>query len=274
MLVSPPALLAKQFEHELSLGSLGCQSSSQAVKDIPQPVDEIEMKLMPVILHELRGSLSTIALSADILEEEIERTQRSKHLHRIQAKVRQITHLLENITLLVRGSSEQLKPHLTSTNLIEVCAGLVEEIQSTNNTHTLTFDYCNQDSNQDPRSQSNSWANAYVDEELWALLLANLVYNGIKYSPSGSTVSLSLIRQTDCFIFKVSDAGIGIAPEELPFVFDWFYRGSNSARASGSGLGLAIVKRCVELHLGTIAIHSSLRTGTQVTIHLPTTGAR
>jgi hypothetical protein len=70
---------------------------------------------------------------------------------------------------------------------------------------------------------------------------------------------------------EVRDTGVGIEPDELPLIFERFYRGTlaNEARASGSGLGLAIVRSIVDMHRGTVAVSSTLGVGTTFTVHLP-----
>ena len=72
--------------------------------------------------------------------------------------------------------------------------------------------------------------------------------------------------------FVVADGGIGMAAEEVPRVFEAFYRASNAGGLPGTGLGLAIVKQCVDLHGGTATVESALGKGTRFTIELPARG--
>ena len=110
-----------------------------------------------------------------------------------------------------------------------------------------------------------------VDPERLAQVLGNLVTNAIRYTPSGGRITLAAGRHDSQVYLSVHDTGAGIAPEDLPRVFDRFYRG-DSARQSDegqSGLGLAIAKSLVELHGGTIAAQSVLGSGSAFTIYLP-----
>ncbi len=102
-------------------------------------------------------------------------------------------------------------------------------------------------------------------------VLGNLVGNAVKFTPPGGRVTVTLARTRDGARITVRDTGIGIDPEELPHVFDRFYRGSraNEIRASGSGLGLAIARSIVEMHGGRISIASRVGQGTQVDVWLP-----
>ena len=102
-------------------------------------------------------------------------------------------------------------------------------------------------------------------------VLGNLVGNAVKFTPPGGRVTVTLARTREGARITVRDTGIGIDPEELPHVFDRFYRGSraNEIRASGSGLGLAIARSIVEMHGGRISIASRVGQGTQVDVSLP-----
>jgi len=97
------------------------------------------------------------------------------------------------------------------------------------------------------------------------------VGNAIKFTPEGGRVTVVLPQSASGVELSVIDNGVGIPAEELPFVFDRFYRGAwaNESRATGSGLGLSIVRSIVEMHNGEIAITSTQGKGTTVTITLP-----
>lgn len=109
---------------------------------------------------------------------------------------------------------------------------------------------------------------AWVDKKLLRPILMNLLNNAIKYSPSGSKVSLELSCLQSNAIFKIKDTGIGIAlaREQL---FEPFCRGSNVGDIPGTGLGLAVVKKLVDLHCGQILVDSEVGKGTTFTIALP-----
>jgi signal transduction histidine kinase len=86
----------------------------------------------------------------------------------------------------------------------------------------------------------------------------NLISNGIKYTPEGGRVTVSLVRTGDDAELRVRDTGIGIPAEHLPHIFDRFYKAdaSRAGVTGGSGLGLSIVKAIVERHGGTISVAS------------------
>ncbi len=101
-------------------------------------------------------------------------------------------------------------------------------------------------------------------------MLENLIVNAIKYTPSGGQIEISLYPQDSQVVFKISDTGPGIPPEEQSRIFEKFYRASNvAAESSGFGLGLAIVKSIVENHQGRVWVESVLGKGTTFYVVLP-----
>jgi two-component system, OmpR family, sensor histidine kinase BaeS len=101
--------------------------------------------------------------------------------------------------------------------------------------------------------------------------LGNLVANAVRYTPPGGEVVVRLFRQRDGAVVEVADTGTGIAPEDVPHVFDRFWRAdkSRSRRTGGSGLGLAITRHLVEAHGGSVSVTSAHGEGSTFRISLP-----
>ncbi|HXS22654.1 MAG TPA: ATP-binding protein [Gemmatimonadales bacterium] len=116
-----------------------------------------------------------------------------------------------------------------------------------------------------------------VDRHRVRELLLNLVTNAIKYTPAGGLVGLSLTQEDGAVTLMVSDTGVGIAPGDLPHIFDRFWRAdparSRTGERAGTGLGLAITKWIAEAHGGSITVQSRPGRGTVFTVHLPRGGA-
>lgn len=105
-------------------------------------------------------------------------------------------------------------------------------------------------------------------------MFSNLLQNAIKYTEEKGRIQITLTAETDGARFMISDTGIGIPRESLPFIFDSFYRvdhsrDDNPPETGGAGLGLTIVKRIVELHKGNISVESREGKGTVFTVSLP-----
>ena len=108
---------------------------------------------------------------------------------------------------------------------------------------------------------------------LLAQVLDNLVSNAVKFTPAGGTVWVRAASEDDGVALMVQDTGPGIPPDEVPKVFDRFFRASTAGEAPGTGLGLSIVKAIVEAHEGVIAVESELGVGTTFRCVLPLDGA-
>ncbi|GAB2838112.1 sensor histidine kinase [Lentzea nigeriaca] len=106
-------------------------------------------------------------------------------------------------------------------------------------------------------------------------ILDNLVSNALRYVPSGGSVTVGAVADGSDVVISVADTGSGIAAEDLPHVFDRFWRADKSRARStgGSGLGLAIVRKLVEAHGGAVGVTSTPGRGTTFTVRLPVTAA-
>jgi len=103
----------------------------------------------------------------------------------------------------------------------------------------------------------------YADEEKIGHVLENLISNAVKYSPAGSTIRVSCIVQDDVAQVQVSDEGIGIAKEDIPQLFDPFYRVEQGPvkHTSGFGIGLYLCKEIVQRHDGVLSVESEFAKG-------------
>lgn len=110
-----------------------------------------------------------------------------------------------------------------------------------------------------------------ADPDRLRQVLTNLIGNAVRHSGLDGMVTVQAEQENDKTVFKVSDTGTGIAPEDLPYIFERFYRGENRRPGSeGSGLGLCIVKNLVELQGGCIRAESQIGIGTSIFFCLPT----
>jgi two-component system phosphate regulon sensor histidine kinase PhoR len=102
-------------------------------------------------------------------------------------------------------------------------------------------------------------------------VFTNLISNAINYSPAGGDVTVSATMHGDLLEVRVSDQGVGIEPEEIPKIFDKFYRVKSPAtrQVIGTGLGLPIVKSVIEAHRGAIEVESQVGVGSTFRVLLP-----
>jgi signal transduction histidine kinase len=105
-------------------------------------------------------------------------------------------------------------------------------------------------------------------------VVVNLVTNAIRYNAPGGTVLVRTISQPQCILLTVSDTGQGIASDDIPHLFERFYRAdkARSGNMTGAGLGLAITREIVEAHGGKIKVTSELGNGSVFTVSFPNSG--
>jgi signal transduction histidine kinase len=203
--------------------------------------------------------LATILSSTELIEHYSHKWSEEKkltHLQRIQASVKQMTGLLNDVLLIGKAEAGKLEFNPTSLDVTKFCQELVEEMELTVSNR---ISFCSQ----------AQCLTACMDEKLLRHILSNLLSNAIKYSPQGGTVHFELICEQDKAVFQIRDEGIGIPVADQEQLFISFHRASNVGTISGTGLGLAIVKKSVDLHGGKIAVMSEVNAGTTFTVTIP-----
>ena len=107
------------------------------------------------------------------------------------------------------------------------------------------------------------------DEKILELILSNLIYNAVKYSPENTTVKLHIIKNGKSIIFNIIDEGIGIPANDQKFIFNRYFRAENVLNTQGTGIGLNIVQAHLENLGGSINFTSKENKGSIFTVKLP-----
>ncbi len=224
-------------------------------------LNELKSRIVATISHEYRTPLTTILSSTELLEQygsNWTEDRKRKHFQRIQASVKYLTELVNDVLFINEAEVGSLKFEPAPLNIEQVIRELVEEFQLEDaGKHIITLE-CQETS-----------TNALLDKNLLQSMLRNLLSNAIQYSPEGSQVRLELIFEESKVIFRISDQGIGIPSSDQVHLFNAFFRGSNVGTIPGVGLGLVIVKETVDLHRGEIVVNSEVGVGTTFTVTLP-----
>lgn len=111
----------------------------------------------------------------------------------------------------------------------------------------------------------------YVDGERIQQVLRHLLQNALKFTPPSGTIKLAATNGPVMVTISITDTGVGIAEEDLPWIFEWFYQNHRSRPSNGTGLGLAMAKHIVQAHGGEIWVESQLEEGAAFFFTLPTT---
>lgn len=217
-------------------------------------------RIISALSHDLRSPLTLIASSADTLRLYFDKLTPEKRLEKLEMIERQVQFALEMLTDTVnmaRGNQDAAS--LRPVNLSALCQISVEEVKASKNApHNLRF------------INRNGLESVVTNEVLVSRILMNLLSNAIKYSPNSGEVQLELGHQANRVVLRVIDHGLGIGEDDLPHIFDPFYRAKDvPGSIKGTGLGLSIVKDCVERLQGQIQVESTVGKGTTFTVELP-----
>ncbi len=230
-----------------------------------QRTDQVRRDFLSNVSHELRTPLASISALVETLEDGMDDPEdRTEFLRRIRQQVDRLTSLVNELLDLSRIESGviQLRPEPVDLGL------LVREAKSLLRTRAEA---------QGVRIEcSDEVGVACVQADRPSLLrvVSNLLDNAIKYSPRGSTIRVTSVDEGDLVALSVADEGKGIAEQDLPRVFERFYKGEASRSSGGVGLGLAIVKHLVRAHHGTATVTSEPGAGAVFTVRLPKTFVR
>jgi two-component system sensor histidine kinase/response regulator len=216
-----------------------------------------------IVSHELKSPLSAMQQNLYNLIWELSDQLNESQQRRFERMKVRITELLELINTWLRVFStdlETIKENFKSISVTSVISKAVESVQ----THATRKDVGIVTSLEEPLSL------VYGDEGTLTEAVVNISNNAVKYSHAGSQVLIKAEEKNDQVVISVSDTGVGISKEDIPFIFDDFYSGkSGQAIEKGCGVGLAITKRIIETHHGSISVESELGKGSTFVIRLP-----
>ncbi|MBK6294852.1 MAG: HAMP domain-containing histidine kinase [Rhodoferax sp.] len=227
-------------------------------------LNQLKSRFVSMTSHEFRTPLAAILSSTELLkyyEQRLAPQERAELVDGIGQSVQRMTTMLDDILLIGRAEADRLDFAPAPLPLRAFCQSVVEELARSRRgggkpDQRIEFSLGTPD------------AEPVLDEALARRILGNLLSNALKYSPEDKPVRLTVHAHAAGVRFTVEDQGIGIPDTDLPRLFETFHRASNVGNISGTGLGLAIVKKAVDLHGGSIAVHSELGRGTTFTVIL------
>jgi signal transduction histidine kinase len=210
--------------------------------------------------HEFRTPLTVIQTAAEALKLYSGRmSSHAQHVRlvKIEESVQQMTDLLRNALLFSRADAGKIKCERQPVDLRALAQEVSRDIQTNMGEHEIVV------------TVRGAARLPQLDPSLAREILINLLTNAAKYSPGAAKIEVEVFTGSTEVRIKVTDHGIGIAPEDQKHVFEAFRRGDNVGDIPGTGLGLAITKRAVENHGGTITLESKVGSGTTFTVTLP-----
>jgi signal transduction histidine kinase len=226
-----------------------------AMADTVQAQEQLRRRFAAEVAHELRTPLTILRSQVEGLRVGVLQPT-GQALDSLDEEVRRMTRLVADLQILSAADAAGFSLDPTTTDL----RGLVEQTVS---------EFAGLFAGNEVRLETHlEPVTAWVDGTRMEQVLTNLLANALKFTPAGGLVAVELQRDGDRALLRVTDSGPGIGAEELPHIFDRFYRG-RAGRASGTGIGLTVVRELVAAHGGTVAAASQPGQGASFTVQLP-----
>ena len=226
-----------------------------------QELNELKTKFLSMVSHEFKTPLSGILTSTMLLNKyqlSEEHVKREKHIKTIESKVHYLNNILNDFLSIERLDTSKVTYKFTTFNLSKI----INEVVYNANMLLKSGQRIIIPQNSDDFILQQ-------DEKILELILSNLIYNAVKYSPENTTVKLHIIKNGKSIIFNIIDEGIGIPANDQKFIFNRYFRAENVLNTQGTGIGLNIVQAHLENLGGSINFTSKENKGSIFTVKLP-----
>jgi signal transduction histidine kinase len=243
---------------ELEVAAAQLAAQNEQLREL----DHVKDDFVALVSHELRTPLTSIAGYLEmVLEEGAEplTTGQRQFLVTVSRNVERLATLVNELLFLVQVDAGRLELTLAEADLNEVLAEATDAARPAANAKGIELTL-----------ETGRLAPAVVDRGRIAQLVDNLVSNAVKFTPAGGRVEVRSAQDGGAIALSVSDTGIGIPSDELPRLFNRFFRASSATSNAipGTGLGLAISQAIAEAHNSTITVQSTLARGTTFWLRL------
>jgi signal transduction histidine kinase len=214
---------------------------------------------LAAVAHDLRNPLNALKISADVLSGPAVTSDRLSSLNGvIKRQVSSLDRMVGDLLDSSKIEAGNLELRLEEYDARAIAQEVFNLFRSSSQAHEFVLNL------------PNAPISLHCDHIRIEQVLNNLIGNAIKYSPGGGNIGLSLAQAGDEAMFEVSDEGMGIPREEIPYVFEPFRR-ARTAREDipGVGLGLSVARRIIRAHGGRIHVESQIGKGTTFRVYLP-----
>lgn len=234
---------------------------TDTINDLADTLEKQEIlrkRLTGDVAHELRTPLATLQSHLEAMIDGIWEPEKDRLIGCHEEIVR-ISKMVGNLEKLARYEGENLILNKTKFNITETVQHIINNFES---------EYLNKGLEIDFRAEEQVIS---ADKDKISQVVINLISNALKYTPSGGKVEVIIKGGETNTQVVVKDNGPGIPQEDLPYIFERFYRADKSRNrlTGGSGIGLTITKAIVEAHKGKIEVISNIGTGTEFIVNLP-----
>jgi signal transduction histidine kinase len=215
------------------------------------PISREHYEFLASLIHELRNPVSAISTALQLMRDVPGGNAVGRERAVIERQIANLVRVLDDVRDMTRLARGRFELSREPSDLVSIAKRALESVQTQveRRGHTLAVDL------------TPEMVPVEADVARIAQVIATLVANAAKYTPTGGKLALSVLREADAGVVRVSDSGVGIAPDLLPHVFDLAPIGSHPADRShgGLGLGLALARRIADLHGGSLQAESAGR---------------
>ncbi|MEA4815687.1 MAG: HAMP domain-containing sensor histidine kinase [Lachnospiraceae bacterium] len=248
----------KYLHNEFSDLATACNNMADKL----EKVDMSRQQFVSNVSHELKTPLSSIKVLTEsvLLEPNLPKETYVEFLQDINSEIDRMTEVINDLLTLVRLDQKEVPVNFVPSSLNGIIEGIIKRLYPLAKKKNIELIYENIKS-----------VVAEVDAMKLSLAISNLIENGIKYTPEGGSVRVSIDADHQNAFLIVSDTGIGMKEEELGRIFDRFYRVDRvrDRESGGTGLGLSITHSTVLMHKGSIKVTSKENEGTTFLVRIP-----
>lgn len=249
----------KNLEAEIDRRTATIRRQAEELKQL----DEQKSRFFLNVAHELRTPLTLIATPiSHYLAHAASTDKNTDLLHSTQRHVRHLLRLVESILDLSKLDAQQLHLRETPVDLASYIRRTFAMYESYAELHQIHYEL---------QCKVNKTLKVWVDESKLEKILHNLLFNALKFTPPGGSVTMQVTEHGKHLLFQIIDTGKGIHPEDLPRIFDRYFQSNqaNEPLHGGSGIGLSIAQEYAQLMEGTLQAESALGKGSIFTLLLP-----
>ncbi|MBN1632719.1 MAG: tetratricopeptide repeat protein [Ignavibacteria bacterium] len=251
-----------ELKKEISTRKKAEEDLKEAIKK-EKYINELKSRFVSMISHEFRTPLTGIETSTDLLKINLEKEHHSsknnKYIKRINNELNRLSTLLNDVLLLGRNESSKIKFNPLETDLIPLIKNLIEYLKRNNRNFIPPEEI----------EVSGVPRKIICDQQMMETIFTNLFMNANKYSRGIAKWNIKVQYTDKYYEIYISDNGIGIPENEIQFLFESFFRGSNTAGIPGTGIGLFTVKQMVDEHKGKISVKNNKGRGVTFNITIP-----
>lgn len=246
------------LRYELDLNRRQLEESNQKLMEL----DQIKTRFFANVSHELRTPLTLLLAPLETLLQRFHLDADTKGLLvTMHSNGMRLLKLINDLLALVRLESGRMEIKPEPVHVLDFVKGIASAARQVADDKRLLLQ-----AEVDPEVGT-----VLADRDKLEKIVLNLVFNALKFTPSGGRVSLRASKEGEHLVLLVADTGMGISEQHLPFIFDRFWQAdaSSNRKYQGVGIGLSLVKELTELQGGTVSVESHEGKGTTFTVRIP-----